>query len=358
VGTKQSGAGTDAGPGITGSSTLGQYLTQWLSFIRSNPRYKPNTVLSYESTVRLYIRPHLGQVRLSELGALSIKGWLANLANDGKSPRVRELAHAVLRRSLEDAVEDRLLASNPAHIRDGVKAPKPKIRPLAPDQREALIRAARGTDLENYVELALVIGARQGELNALHWEAVEGLDSEACTGEGEGQGPVLHIHWNLVEQKGRILGRFAPKSESSVRSIRLPKRAVEALRRQRALVRARGLGTGPEDVVFPGPRGGYWLKPTLHRAFKRVVGRAEAAAKTGAELSSGSSCDIKPGGMNINLHLLRHSFASALLQKGAPLKSVQTWLGHSRASTTQDIYWHQLPGDGARLAGMVDEVMG
>jgi len=47
----------------------------------------------------------------------------------------------------------------------------------------------------------------------------------------------------------------------------------------------------------------------------------------------------------ITFHGLRHSFATIALNSGKNIKEVQTWLGHSKASTTIDVYWNHLPDD-------------
>ncbi len=56
-------------------------------------------------------------------------------------------------------------------------------------------------------------------------------------------------------------------------------------------------------------------------------------------------------------HVLRHTHASLLLASGASVREVADRLGHSRASTTLDVYSHSLPGAGRGLADRMDALM-
>ena len=55
----------------------------------------------------------------------------------------------------------------------------------------------------------------------------------------------------------------------------------------------------------------------------------------------------------LNLHGLRHTSASLLLANGAPMTDVSHRLGHSRVSTTMDIYSHAYEEGNARLADQI-----
>jgi len=50
----------------------------------------------------------------------------------------------------------------------------------------------------------------------------------------------------------------------------------------------------------------------------------------------------KAGIKDVNLHALRHTFATMLLEAGVNLKIVQELMGHARVSTTADVYSHVL----------------
>ena len=91
---------------------------------------------------------------------------------------------------------------------------------------------------------------------------------------------------------------------------------------QRYLVEARAtlLGAYKSDALFPGRHGQFMARQTLWHAIKRYA------------LTAGIEHKLSP-------HVLRHAFATHLLNHGADLRSVQMMLGHTDLSTTQ-IYTH------------------
>jgi len=79
----------------------------------------------------------------------------------------------------------------------------------------------------------------------------------------------------------------------------------------------------PDDLVFPGPDG----RP-MHR---------------GTVLRGGLYPALRRAGLRkVDMHSLRHSFASGLLAQGTPVTEVQRYLGHADAVITLRVYAHRL----------------
>lgn len=99
-------------------TTVGGYLEEWLDRHRAHVR--PATLKSYRQVVRAYLRPHLGEVGLTQLDTATVEDLYAHLLAGGglhgKPLSVRSVryAHAVLRRAMEDARLDGLVEVNPA----------------------------------------------------------------------------------------------------------------------------------------------------------------------------------------------------------------------------------------------------
>lgn len=160
--------------------------------------------------------------------------------------------------------------------------------------------------------LGLYSSARPGELIGLNWEDL--------------QGNTLHIRAgsNYVKGKGTI--RTAqPKNKSSIRAVVLPDAVIKYLQvwhKEQLEYRLQFGSCWPEpDAMFTGDRG-YRLNtstPTQRwRKYQKQYGLKD-----------------------VNLYALRHTGASILIDAGCDVKEVSSRLGHSRASTTLDIYVHQ-----------------
>ncbi len=96
--------------------------------------------------------------------------------------------------------------------------------------------------------------------------------------------------------------------------------ALDWIQRYLAQARSELLKGHPSDALFPGRHGNFMTRQNFWYAIKRYAGIAGVERK-------------------LSPHVLRHAFATHLLNHGADLRSVQMMLGHSDLSTTQ-IYTH------------------
>jgi integrase len=314
----------DAAAGIVGPADrqrLSDYLTRWLEDT-ARPTIRRNTHASYEQVIRLHINAHVGGVRLPDLSPAHVQGLYGAMEKAGASPRMRQLAHAVLRRALKQAVRWGLILRNPCDAVEPPRVPKREMSVYGPDEVQRLLAAAEGHRLEALFVLAVATGLRQGELFGLQWPDI---DLEAGS---------LCVRRQLEERDGK-LALTEPKSEKGRRRVELPAFAVEALWRHKARMLAEGLLDRADRTIFCDSRGGFLRKSNFVRQVFKPL------------LKAASLPDIR-------FHDLRHTSATLLLAQGVHPKVVQERLGHSQISLTLDTYSHVLPGLQREAASKLD----
>jgi integrase/recombinase XerD len=240
-----------------------------------------------------------------------VTGFLEALAADGLAPRSRTRMLVAVRRFVRFLLATGRLSRDPS---DGVLAPRrartlPKV--LRPDESEALLAAAAGDDplaLRDRAMLEVLYGGglRVSELVGL---PRSGLDARAG---------LLRVFG-----KGRR-ERIVPLGEPALAAVA---RYLEAGRP--ALARA---AKRPSEALFLSRRGAPMSRQNFFERLRAHALRAGIPAE------------------RVSPHVLRHAFATDLLEGGADLRAVQAMLGHADLATTQ-IYTHVSRG---RLRELVD----
>ncbi len=262
----------------------------------------PKTVEAYGRDLARFAE-YLGGQGVASLGDLATKhvtGFVRHLEAVGLAARSRARALSAVRRLVQFGARRGECVADPV---DGVTAPRfgaPLPRTLRSDETQALLDA---TDPEDplgcrdraMLEVLYGAGLRVSELVSL---PLAGLDRRAG--------------WVRVLGKGRK-ERIVPLGDP----------ALEAL--DRYLAEARPLlaraSRRNSDAVFLSRRG---AAMTRQNFFDRLRGIARKAGIPTERVSP---------------HVLRHAFATDLLEGGADLRAVQTMLGHADLATTE-IYTH------------------
>lgn len=290
--------------------TVGQWLDDWLRLYTGH--LAPRTVESYSDTVRLYLKPALGNRQLAKLKADHIQAMLeAAVGPRGPlSPTTRRYVYAVLRISLGRAVKVGRLHRNVATL---VSPPPkgPRAIPFLTGDESAALLAALATDRHKahkaLILVALTAGLREGEVLGLTWPAVS-----------LAQG-TLEVRGQLTRGT-RLLAE--PKRESR-RRVDLPPETVAALtelQRRQKRQRIGVLDWDPRDFVFTNRHGQAYYAGMPGRVLMRVLAGIGLPER--------------------RLHSLRHTFVSLSLQEGVPLETVSKLAGHKSVATTADIYGH------------------
>ena len=307
----------DRDEGVSPTSvTVGAFLDSWLVDMQDAVSYR--TWLNHEGIVRLHLKPTIGAKRLAKLTPKDVHGLYRVKLADGLSPgRVRRI-HVTLSRALKDAVRYRDVIRNVAAEVTPPKEYRREIKVLTPRQVRQLLDAARGDRLEAAYVLPATCGLRQGECLSLRFEDIDFT---------KGTLQVRRTVWrNQV---------YPPKTPHSRRTIKLPKIALDVLRRH-----ARNNNEAREGWLFPTKHGNpVDAHNFIHRPWKRMLRKAGLPETT-------------------RYHDLRHGAASLLLSRNVPVPVVSNYLGHANSSITLRVYAHMIEGMDEMAATAMDDVLG
>lgn len=306
----------------SGKITLAAFLERWLADV-AKPGVRETTLVSYQGIVTNHINPLLGGVALAKITPVHVQGLYSMMADDKKSARLRQLTHAVLRRSLKQAVRWGLVPRNVCEAVDPPRVPKVEIRPLSPEQVDVMLLTAEGNRLEALYVVAVTTGMRMGELFGLQWADVDLANKS------------LAVRWTLSEVGGRLtLGE--PKTKASRRKIELSDGESHALHEHRKRMIA--AGHAGVSYVFCNQHGGPLRRSHFHKQdYKPLLKLAGLPA--------------------IKFHDLRHTAATLMLAAGVHPKVVQERLGHSQIGITMDTYSHCLPTMQRSAVGLVSDML-
>src|SRR5207253_8405592 len=134
-----------------------------------------STAASYELIIRRHLKPTLGAVALRHLTRTRVKEAYAKLPAPpyGLSEKSVHNAHIVLRRALREAVDDGLIAANPAERAHTLPSRRPVLNVWDEREAAAFLRAAKADRLFAMWRLAVVTGMRRGELLGLRWSDID-----------------------------------------------------------------------------------------------------------------------------------------------------------------------------------------
>jgi integrase len=264
----------------------------------------------------------LGGVKLRELTARHVQTALAELSGS-LSTRSLRLVHQVIERAIRHAQAADLVGRNVASL---VSAPEGRggrpSRSLTLEQAVALLDTAEGSPLHAYVVLSLLAGLRTEELRSLLWTDVD-LDAQTVA----------------VYRSMRASGDT--KTPKSRRVLKLPVKAVEALREHRSQQAAARLKAGSlwqdHGLVFASAVGTPLDAHNVRRSFRAIT----KAAGLGQEWTPRE---------------LRHTFVSLLSANDVNLEDIARLVGHSGTSVTERVYRHEIRPSLTQGSEIMDQI--
>jgi integrase/recombinase XerD len=285
-------------------------VDDYLAHLRYERRLADHTLESYARDLTLLTAFAAGQSRpLETLTRKDLEAFVRGLMTEGRSPRSVARQVAAVRGFFRFLAVHRHTADNPAVDLQAPRAWKVLPKFLDTEDVDRLLQApdvstTRGLRDRALIELLYATGLRVSELVALRPQDLH-LDAGYLTTTGKGQKQRLVP---IGDEAGQWVQRYAREARPALLGPR---------QSSRLFVNARG-GSALTRV-------GFWK---ILKGYGKTLGIAR----------------------QLSPHVLRHSFATHLLERGADLRAIQMMLGHADLSTTQ-IYTHILD---ARMRAIYD----
>jgi integrase/recombinase XerC len=280
----------------SGTLPFAEYLAAFYTYMRSEKQFSPHTQSNYTRDLKK-LQHYCAEKSIDELSALDarlVRMVVATLHRQGLGGKSLQRWLSSVRRFFQFCIKNGWVKNNPA---DGIAAPKsPKKLPKVLDvDQTAQFVEVEGDDFIHkrdraLLELIYSSGLRLAEVTGLNLGDIDWSDAMVTvTGKG-----------------------------NKTRTLPVGSAALAALKNW---LPARELYTQPsEKALFTTQRG------------KRVSHRAVQLRLQQLSIQQGMDNPINP-------HMLRHSFASHMLESSGDLRLVQELLGHANIATTQ-IYTH------------------
>lgn len=294
----------EAAPVIDDGPTFSAFAS---TFLKDHPGKRRSD--HYDDQVKQLVL-YFGEQPIRKITRAELDRYRVHLETTKQARRDRPLAPRtvikrlrVLGRMFRMAHRWGVIDTNPAADLEKPTTPKATPRYLTKEQYEAA-EAAAPPAARPMMRLAVQTGMRLGEVVRLRWDAVD-YAAKTIT----------------VDENTKTGARTIPVGEN----------VVKLLKAQHRNLRSPFVFTAPGGGDYTGATGRDWVSKVTSAAL-RAVG-------------------IESGGF----HLLRHTAASWLVQKGVPLYQVQTILGHSTPAMTM-VYAHLAPGHLAQAVAVMESI--
>lgn len=268
-----------------------EQLAGFLDHLRQQRRYSPLTVEAYGRDLRRFIKSN--PTKLHHLSSGDIDAYAAKMKHARLSERSIQRNLSALRQFFQYLMDQGVVSANPANLVSGPKARRPLPKVLDTDQAHRLLDFTPRTPLDMRDKAALELlygsGIRLAELIALRLGNL-----------------------NLQDAQLRVLGKG-----NKERMLPMSRMSVTAVTQWLTVHPDPG---NQEAWLFPGRGNRGITARTVQNRLKRIAVR-------------------QLGDNSLHPHMLRHSFATHLLESSGDLRSVQELLGHEDIVTTQ-VYTH------------------
>lgn len=308
--------------------SFAEYAKTWIA-VTVPALCKPSTERDYRAILDNHVLPVFGELPVTEIKRLKVKEFLMREFQAGYASSTLTHMKNVISGVLNTAVDDEVIAFNPAQRVGKVfrsKSLQLSVEPLTKQELTLLLETFREHYPDHYPLLLTMArtGMRIGEVLGLQWGDID-FNSRFIT-----------IQRNISR------GRIETPKNGKIRRIDMSQQLAEVLQDLHHHRKVKTLEKGWKQIpewVFISETGG---KLDSGNWRKRVFNRALEKAKL----------------RKIHPHVLRHTYASLLMQAGVSLAYIRDQLGHHSIKVTVDIYGHLAPGGNKGAVDGLDDATG
>ena len=268
-------------------------MTEYLNFLKNTKKSSDNTIQAYKRDLNFFFE-YLNKNKIEYLNVEydDIQKYIEELNNEGRKAASISRRLATLRSFYGHLLKKKLIKSIPTNKVNTPKVEKKAPMILTSDEVEILLSQPKSDDLKGIrdkamLEFAYATGMKVSEIINLDLKDVNLVDSYVVCNEGYSKRVVP-------------LGRISKEA------------LVEYLDNSRPYL----LKTDDEKPLFVNVMGNRLTR----QGFWKIIKQYQEQAHIEKEITP---------------HVLRHSFATHLLQNGADMRAVQTMLGHTDIASTQ-----------------------
>src|SRR5258706_1205206 len=283
--------------------TVSQFFTNYKETVWKHTM-RPNTLEVRSYLLRKHILTIIGSIKLVGLRPDHLQSLYSKKLDEGLSKLTVLIIHQLIHKALSNAEKWGMVSRNVSNL---IEAPKREKRPMSvwtPEQVLQFLSATKNHPYWLIWVLAIYGSMRRGEIWGIHCE-----DIDLSKG-------TIFIQYSVSSRKG---GTFLskPKTESSIRMVKIPQDALTALKVYLDRLNRK------DGLLFRSSTGNFVHPSNVVRAFKHETKKA--------------------GLPRIRFHDLRHTSVALMAAAGIHAKTVQERLGHAQLSTTLDVYYHLFP---------------